>query len=281
MGDGRFFITAMGLVPKKSLSRTVRSLAQVRSSMAVRRFAARYGAKIDEAEKPIEDYASILDFFTRKLKPGLRPLDPDPDALLCPVDGAMAMAGKIDSGRLIQAKGRDYTLAELLGDADRAAHYEGGTFATLYLSPKDYHRVHSPASGQIVGSTYLPGALYPVNPAAVAHVDRLFSTNERVVVHIETERFGRIEYVMVGATCVGHMTLAYDPDIVTNVGPATANTKRYDPPKPTERGGELGMFQMGSTVILILEPGVELESIDFGAPLRMGTRLGTAKPRAG
>lgn len=281
MGDGRLFIAAMGLVPKKSLSRTVRRLAQVRSQMAIRRFAARYGANIEEAEKPIEAYASILDFFTRKLKPGLRPLSPDADALLCPVDGAAAESGRIESGRLIQAKGRQYTLAALLADADRAAHYEGGSFSTLYLSPKDYHRVHSPATGRIVGSTYIPGALYPVNPAAVAHVDQLFSTNERLIIHIESDRFGRIEYVMVGATCVGHMTVEFDPEIVTNVGGHSVETKHYEPPKPIERGAELGMFQMGSTVILVLEPGVVLDPLAPGSAVRMGSRLGGRSTEGG
>jgi phosphatidylserine decarboxylase len=274
--SGKGFITVMGAVPKKPLSRTVRGLVQVRSKMAIRRFAARYGIAVEEAEKPIEDYAHILDFFTRRLKPGARPLDPDPGALLSPVDAKLDAAGRIEGGALLQAKGRTYALGALLADEARAARYEGGTFATLYLSPRDYHRIHSPADADVAGCTYVPGELWPVNPAAVSHVDALFARNERVITHLETERFGAMELVMVGATCVGHMTVAYDEEIATNTGATEIDRRSYAPPRRLARGDELGVFEMGSTVILIVGPGVKLDLEPMGRMLRMGQRLGAA-----
>lgn len=274
MGDGKLFISALEFVPKKGLSRTVRRLTQVRSQMAVRRFAARYGINLDEAEKPIEDYPTILDLFTRRLKAGLRPLDSDSASLLSPVDGTIEARGQIDSGCLLQAKGRSYKLSALLADEDLAVHFEGGLYATLYLSPKDYHRIHSPISADVIGYTYIPGELYPVNPAAVLHVDSLFAVNERLVTHLESERFGRMALVMVGATNVGHMRVMYDDSVQTNMGAKEIVRKSYAPAKTIERGDELGVFEMGSTVILIMESKLSLSEFAIGEAIRMGQSLG-------
>jgi phosphatidylserine decarboxylase len=268
------FIQAMGLVPKKRLSRVVRRLARVRSKTAVERFAARYHVALEEAEHPIEAYPTVLDLFTRRLKAGLRPLDPDPNALLCPCDGRLYQQGPIAEGTLLQAKGKSFTLAALLASETRAVRFEGGSFITLYLSPKDYHRVHTPASGRIAGYTYVPGELYPVNPAAVAHVDGLFARNERLITHLDSERFGAVEVVMVGATCVGHIKVAYDESVETNAGATVVAEKSYDPPRPIGRGDELGVFEMGSTVILILEPGMKLEPLAPDQVVRLGMKLG-------
>src|SRR5262245_3807261 len=215
---GKLFIGAMRMVPKKPLSRAVRRLVSVKSQLAVRRFAARYGAAVEDAERPLEEYESVLAFFTRRLKPGIRPLDPDPRALICPVDGAYLVGGPVGEGRLYQAKGRTFTLKALLADEHAEETFKHGSYFTLYLSPKDYHRIHSPVSGVITGSTYVPGELFPVNAAAVAHVDELFAKNERLITHVETEMFGRVEVVKVGATCVGHIRVAYDQEIATNCG---------------------------------------------------------------
>jgi phosphatidylserine decarboxylase len=273
--SGRLFIGAMRVVPKKPLSRAVRRLVAIRSKLAVRRFARRYRVAIDEAERPLEDYASILDFFTRRLKPGLRPLDPDPKALLCPCDGAYLAGGPVGDGQLYQAKGRSFTLDALLAEEGALSRFRDGSYFTLYLAPKDYHRVHSPASGRIVGHTYLPGALFPVNAAAVAHVDQLFAKNERLITHIETEVFGRVDVVMVGATCVGHIRVAYDGAVRTNSGEAAVVRKRYEAPIAIARGDELGVFEMGSTVIVVVERPVQAESsLAGGAVVRLGMRLG-------
>jgi phosphatidylserine decarboxylase len=272
---GKLFIGGMRVVPKKTLSKAVRRLASMRSKMAVRRFAARYGVAVEDAEKPLDEYDSVLAFFTRRLKPGIRPIDPDPNVLISPVDGAFLVGGPVGEGRLYQAKGREFTLNALLADPDAERIFAGGTYATLYLAPKDYHRIHAPAAGRITGYTYVPGQLFPVNAAAVAHVDELFARNERLITHLETESFGRVEVVKVGATCVGHITVAYDPDVATNVGEQEIRPKRYDPPIPLEKGAEIGVFEMGSTVIVVTERPVQLVDIERGAPVRLGRPLGS------
>jgi phosphatidylserine decarboxylase len=272
---GRFFIAGMRVVPKKPLSKAVRRLAAVRSKMAVRRFAARYQVAIEDAEKPLEEYESVLSFFTRRLKPGIRPIDPDPKVLASPVDGAFLAGGPVGTGRLYQAKDRDFTLNALLADENAESIFKGGTYATLYLAPKDYHRIHSPADGVVTGYTYVPGQLFPVNAAAVAHVDELFAKNERLITHLQTKEFGRVEVVKVGATCVGHITVAYDPEVATNVGQSEVKRHVYDPPLPIAKGGEVGVFEMGSTVIIVTEKPVELVAMESGAPVIMGRRLGS------
>lgn len=272
MGSGKLFIATMGVVPKKPLSRVVRRLTEVRSKMAIRRFAARYQINVDEAEKPLDEYGTILEFFTRRLKPGARPIDAEANALVSPVDAKLDAMGPIEQGTLLQAKGRPYALAAMLADEEAAARYEGGGYMTMYLSPKDYHRIHCPADATVTGYTYVPGELYPVNPAAVAHVDALFARNERLITHLQTERFGPMELVMVGATCVGHMTVAYDDEIATNVGASQIVRRRYESPIPLAKGDDLGVFEMGSTVILIVGSQVELTATK-GADVQMGQRI--------
>ena len=258
----------------RTLSRAVRRLARVRSPFAVRRFAARYGIDTGEAEKPLDQYGSVFELFTRRLKSGARPLDPAPQVLLCPADGTLAVCGPIRGGTLVQAKGRGYALADLLANLDLAARFEGGSYATVYLSPRDYHRVHAPATGEVTGCTYVPGTLFPVNPFAAEHIDGLFARNERLITRLDTEIFGEIVVVMVGATCVGHITVAYDDAVVTNVGRRTIIGRRYAPPRPIERGAELGVFEMGSTVILVVSPNVKLVDRDPSCAVRVGMRLG-------
>jgi phosphatidylserine decarboxylase len=216
----------------------------------------------------------VLDLFTRRLKPGARPLDPDPKAVLCPVDGRLYAEGPIDKGLLLQAKGRTFTLSALLANEERAAAFEGGSYITLYLSPRDYHRVHCPIDAEITGYTYVPGELYPVNPAAVANVDGLFARNERLITHLSSPDFGQVDLVMVGATCVGHIKVAYDATVATNVGEHRVRQEVYTPTRRIGRGEELGVFEMGSTVILIVEPRVRLEPLTPETPVRLGMRLG-------
>lgn len=274
---GKLFIGAMRVVPKKPLSRVVRRLAAIRSRVAVQRFAARYGVAVEDAELPLSSYESVLALFTRRLKPGLRPLDPDPRALLSPVDGTFLNGGPIGEGQLLQAKGRVFSLEALLADPRATERFRRGVYLTIYLSPKDYHRIHAPASGVVSGYTYVPGQLFPVNAAAVAHVDQLFAKNERLITHLETEPFGRIEVVKVGATCVGHIKAAYDPSIATNLGAEAISEKVYAPPLPIARGDEVGVFEMGSTVILVVEKPVALSALAPHTPVRLGAALGRAE----
>ena len=272
----RWFISSMRLVPQKTLSRTVRRLASVRSRMAVRRFAARYGVAVEDAERPLDEYESLLEFFTRRLKPGLRPIDPDPDVLVSPVDGTVLVAGPVGTGTLFQAKGKSYTLSALLADEAAPGIFARGHYVTVYLAPRDYHRIHAPAAGIVTGCTHVPGALFPVNAAAVAQVEGLFATNERLITHLETDRFGRIDVVKVGATNVGHITAAYDAGVATNVGQTETTHRRYAPGIPLEKGAELGVFEMGSTVIVVTEAALDLGAVLPKASLRMGQALGRA-----
>lgn len=272
---GKLFITGMRVLPKKPLSKAVRRLAAVRSKMAVRRFAARFDIAIEEAEKPIDEYASVLDFFTRRLKPGARPIDGAEDAFVSPVDGAYLVGGPVGDGRLYQAKGRDYTLSALLVEEGAEAIFANGSYATLYLAPRDYHRIHSPVDGVITGYTAVPGALYPVNAAAVAHVHELFARNERLITHVQSEKFGRVDVVKVGATNVGHISLCYDDAIPTNTGQTEIVQKRYDTPIPIRRGDEVGVFEMGSTVIVVSEKKIDWIPLEKGQAVRMGTRIGS------
>jgi phosphatidylserine decarboxylase len=188
----------------------------------------------------------------------------------------VSQAGRAEGGRLVQAKGLDYTLEALLADPALAARFRGGAFTTLYLSPRDYHRIHSPLAGQIVGYRYVPGHLWPVNAASVRGVRGLFTVNERLVTVIDTA-LGRCAVVAVGAMIVGRIHAFYDPTIpVSNLPRARPVSRDYRTPIPIAKGQELGAFEMGSTVILILEAGRARlrEGLVEGARVRVGEALG-------
>jgi phosphatidylserine decarboxylase len=273
------FMSLMRLVPKSALSSVVglATRAPVPAGLhqvAMRWFAKQYRVSLDEAEGPIEQYPTFGQFFTRKLKPGLRPIDPDPSAVVSPCDGAISQIGTIDAGRCLQAKGIWFPVDKLLGDARRALDFEGGSFVTIYLSPRDYHRFHSPLEGQVTGYSYLPGAFWPVNKASVGSVDALFAINERLVTWLTTP-LGKVAYVAVGATCVSRIHAAYD-SVVTHTN-APLLVKTYDRPLPIARGAEIGMFEMGSTVIMLFEKNkLRWEpSLAPDVPVRLGQRIAT------
>jgi phosphatidylserine decarboxylase len=277
--DDRTFVTLMGLVPRSALSWAVGALTRTPAPAALHRaamrsFARSYGVDMSEAELPFEGYRRFSDFFSRALKPGARPVDPDPRAVVSPVDGTVSEAGRVEAESCLQAKGIRYPVSRLLGDAELARSFaDGASFATLYLSPRDYHRVHAPVSGRVVVSRYVRGEFWPVNPATVRAKEALFCINERLVTLLETD-LGRCAVVMVGATCVGRMRSAYD-DRLTHAGQAEG-VRTYQPPLPVARGAELGRFEMGSTVILLFEPGrIRWEGwLEAGAMVRMGQRIG-------
>jgi len=280
MQDGTF-LALMRLLPKSALSHAVGGLTRLPAPAGVHRaamraFARAYRVDMSEAESPFEGYGRFGDFFSRGLRPGSRPVDPDPRAVVSPVDGQVSQAGVLTRGSCVQAKGISFPIDRLLDDAELAARFAlGGAFATLYLSPRDYHRVHSPVDGAVVSSRYLPGELWPVNPATVRGRDALFCLNERLVTVMDGA-FGRCAVVKVGATCVGRIRATYD-DRLTHSG-QPAGQRIYAPPKPLARGDELGRFEMGSTVILLFEPGrvVWEDWLVAGAPVRMGQRIGVA-----
>ena len=265
--------------PKSALSRMMGWLADrpwpapvLRT--VVRLYIAAFGIDMADYADPPEAHRSFTAFFTRRLKPGTRPLDPDPHRVVSPVDGAVSEVGRIAGGRLIQAKGIDYGLKELLGGDPAWETYIEGSFVTLYLSPRDYHRIHSPVSGKVTRFLYRPGELWTVSPAGVRTVVGLFNRNERIVTFIAAE-FGEVALVAVGATVVGRMRMVYHP-ITSNRRGAGALREHLDPPYPVERGGELGRFELGSTVICLFRPGeVVLDPLKREQIVRLRQGIGT------
>ncbi len=275
--NDRAFITLLSLVPKATLSRLVGGMTRLRAprslhTAAIRSFAKRYAVATDEAQLPLDAYENFGAFFTRRLRNGLRPIAPGDDVAVSPVDGTVYVAGTADQGRLFQAKGVDYELGALLGDADAARPFEGGAYATLYLSPRDYHRIHSPLGGQIRGYAYIPGKLWPVNPAAVRTVKQLFAQNERLVTFLDTP-VGACAVVKVGATCVGRIRAAYDDVVANHASEPRRHT--YANPLRIAKGDELGVFEMGSTVIVLFERGrMKLDPLSEGQKVRCGQAIG-------
>jgi phosphatidylserine decarboxylase len=272
------------VAPHHGLSRLAGRIARIRHpgvrTFLIRSFLALYRVDLSEAERSsIHDYASFNDFFTRALRPHARPLAHDPAALISPADGAISQIGTLDGDRLLQAKGRDYSLAALLAlDTAAAARYAGGNFLTVYLAPHNYHRVHAPFGGRITAIRYVPGQLFSVNQRTARCVDRLFARNERVVVEFETER-GRIAVILVGAMLVASMELTVC-DLPAETRAVVNGSASCDVPAGSdfgrlERGEELGRFNMGSTVIIVGEAArwQWLPELHAGSPLRMGEAL--------
>jgi phosphatidylserine decarboxylase len=278
--NDRLFISAMGLVPKNALSRLAGVLTRWRAPWPVRTaamkvFARRYG--IDLSESPdLDAYRTFGEFFARPLRPGLRPIAPGDDVVVSPVDAVVSECGLATAGRLVQAKGIDYAVADLVADDALAARFAGGAWATLYLSPRDYHRIHFPLGGRVLGWRYVPGELWPVNPSSVRTVPGLFAVNERLVTVLDTP-LGRCAVVAVGATVVGRVHASYDPAVpCTNLPGAAPRRHDYGTPLPVSKGQELGAFEMGSTVVLLFEPGrVRLDPrLVPGARVRVGEPIG-------
>jgi phosphatidylserine decarboxylase len=243
-------------VPKNRLSRTAGRLVHARlprpiARRLVRWFARTYQIDVGAAALPIEEYPSIGHFFIRDLREGLRPIEGD---FVSPVDGVLRNYGVIEDGKLEQIKGKTYTVASFLGDADCATLYDNGAFFNLYLSPQDYHHVHSPVSGRIVRSVHIPGKLWPVNDWSLANIDELFSINERVVTYIECP-LGLVAVVMIGATNVGKISVSYDAFISNAAQVDRTVVRTYDEPKEIRAGERLGTFHMGSSVVMLFEPG--------------------------
>lgn len=269
------FILFQHLAPQHALSRlTGRFAASERGWLKdalIRRFAAFYGVDMAEAARGIGEFASFNDFFTRELKPGARPLGDAAQFILSPADGAVSQLGAIEQGRIFQAKGRDFTAAELLG-GDRAAaeQFEGGRFITIYLSPRDYHRVHMPAAGRLASTTYVPGDLFSVNQATAQGVDRLFARNERLACRFDGPD-GHFASVMVGAMIVAGIDTVW-PHRFSGHARTLLTEDFISAGLDFAAGDEMGRFYLGSTVVLLFEPGrLEwLEHLAAGTPLRMG-----------
>ena len=277
----RLAVLPQYLLPKKLVTQLAGRFASAElggvTQAAISRFVAHYGVDMSEAAEPdITRYASFNDFFTRALRAGARPLA-DAD-YVCPVDGAISQFGAIERDQIFQAKGHHYsTCALLAGDAALAAEFENGQFATIYLSPKDYHRIHMPCAGRLLRMVYVPGDLFSVNPTTVRGVPGLFARNERVVSLFDTAR-GPFVLVLVGATIVGSMATVWH-GVVTP--PRPGEIKRWDytnQPVELAKGAEMGRFLLGSTVVLLWPKGT-LKFNPDGAPggaVRMGQMMGMA-----
>lgn len=288
----RAVLALLKRLPQAGLSRGMGRAADLPLPRPLRRpvlraFARAFGIDLGEAELPLEAYGSLNELFVRRLRPGSRTWPGDPRLVASPVDGFVGQVGRIDAGRVVQAKGRSYSAADLLGSVEEAAAFREGVFATLYLAPKNYHRIHAPASGRISHARYVPGDLLPVNGPAVAHVEDLFARNERLVCTLEGDA-GRVAVVAVGAYNVGRISAAFDPawggagerPWVTNRRADVPTERVYRPPIEVERGDEIMAFHLGSTVILLFEPGrVDLDGlVRPGEGIRLGQVL--ARPHA-
>ena len=273
------------VLPHRLLSWCVRQVTHSRirwlKNLLIRRIVKAYDVNLDEAvETDLAAYPSFNAFFTRALKPGARPLDPDPDAILMPADGRISQIGRIEDGRIFQAKGQSFAAEELLGDADAAEPFRDGQFATIYLSPRDYHRVHMPWSGKLIETVHIPGRLFSVAPFAVEGVPRLFARNERLVCHFDTD-FGPMAVVMVGALLVsGIETVWRGPEVPPYAHRITTRDYRSADIR-LDRGAEMARFNMGSTVVVLLPSPSDLSGsrLHQASPVRVGTKLGTSPAR--
>ncbi|WPO99543.1 archaetidylserine decarboxylase [Pseudomonas sp. HR96] len=258
----RLFIISQYLLPHHLLSRLAGCVAECRSRWFKNAFTAWFAKRyqVDMSQALVEDlsaYDNFNAFFTRALKPGARPLDPTPEAILSPADGAFSQLGPIEHGRIFQAKGHSFSVLELLGgDPANAAPFMGGEFATVYLSPKDYHRVHMPLAGTLREMIYVPGRIFSVNQNTAENVPELFARNERVVCIFDTER-GPMAMVLVGAMIVASVETVW-AGLVT---PPKRELRSYHydeaarAPVHLEKGAEMGRFKLGSTVIVLFGPG--------------------------
>jgi len=232
-----------------------------------------YGIDLNETIKKVSEFRSFNEFFTRKLNPNARPINPDPNTLLSPVDGFVGEFGKINNGNLVQAKGLEYRVSDLLNDHNRMMIYDRGIFVTIYLAPQNYHRVHSMVQGEVREFSYIPGDLWTVGPLGVNHIPNLFARNERLTTYVHTDK-GECAIVKVGATVVGRIRINYYDQISNRRGEISKNIFLKNPFK-LERGQEIGLFEMGSTVICLFPPKqIELYDMEIGQSIFFGQTMG-------
>ena len=274
-------------LPKQALTgiagRVARAERGEATTRLIRRFAARYGVDMSEAENPdLASYQSFNDFFTRPLKPGVRPLA-DAD-FTCPVDGAISQFGAIEDRHIFQAKGHRFTTTDLVGgDEALADRFRNGSFANLYLSPRDYHRIHMPCSARLERMIHVPGALFSVNPVTARGVPNLFARNERVVCVFDSPEHGPFAMVLVGATIVGSMATVWH-GVVNEKRSGQIAEWRYDDQDITlEQGVEMGRFLLGSTVVMLFPAGSIAFNGDWAPerPVRLGEMMGNRPDQPG
>ena len=269
------------VLPKKALTAFAGLCAEIQKPIIknylIRQFIHKYAVNMSEAQEENPDhYACFNDFFIRHLKPGARPIATAD--LISPVDGQVSEIGKIQRGMLLQAKKHDYSVEELLAcSPDLSAQFKKGSFATLYLSPKDYHRVHMPIQGTLKQTIYVPGRLFSVQPLTARVIPRLFARNERLVIFFNT-KVGLMAMVMVGATIVGSIGTSWNGDVLRSrdIQPIDYSNLNVKPVK-LEQGAETGYFKLGSTVILLFAEGARIQwtsNLQAGTPIRLGQEIG-------
>lgn len=277
----RVALSALRLLPRNLISRAAGRFAAahlpralVRAEIAL--FARAVGVDLSEVRDPLDSFASLQEFFTRALRDGVRTIDPARDALVSPCDGAWGESGTVRDGQLLQLKGRPYGLRELLGSREDAAAFEGGAYATLYLSPRDYHRFHAPCAARVERVRYLPGTLWPVNRIGLEGVDGLFAQNERICAFMRSDAGNAaLCLVAVGATMVGKVRLTFDA-LETNRAGARAEQRVYREGIALAKCEEWGRFEFGSTIVLLAAPGrISLDAQPAGTPVRLGERIGS------
>ena len=273
------FTTLQQLVPQQQLSKVAGRLAASRHPYVkrtfIRSFAKAYNISLDEYEREsFNAYESFNDFFTRELKEDARLIDPTTQGIVSPADGIISQLGQIEDHKLLQAKGRHYDIGQLLADSEDGSYFADGSFATVYLAPSNYHRVHMPFSGTLTKTRYVPGTLFSVNNTTAANVPDLFARNERLVCMFDTQ-YGKAAVVMVGA-----MIVAGIETVATGKITRTDDIQEADHDLPLSAGEELGRFYLGSTAIVVLPKAAKadwLSTLQANSIVQMGQLLGTAK----
>ncbi len=282
------FVALQYILPRHWLTALVWRIARIRNQRVkdflITRFARAFDVNLEEVKLAVpDDFATFNEFFIRELKDGAREIDDDDDAVVSPVDGTVSYAGDIRADNLFQAKGIEYTLGDLLAtDLEEVERYIDGCFATIYLAPYNYHRVHAPFAGKLVAARYVPGDLFSVNEATVSRLRGLFRRNERLVMHFRTD-FGPAVLIFVGALNVGSISTPWTGEIRPRKAGVVDALDLSNHPTEIAKGDLLGWFNMGSTVILLMPPGVCEwdDDLEPGETLRMGEEIGEIKGTTG
>ena len=282
------FVLLQHILPRHWITALVWRIARIRhpgiKNFLITQFARAFDVDLEEVKLSVpEDFATFNDFFIRELADGARPIDDDAEAIVSPVDGTVSYAGAIRADSIFQAKGIEYSLGDLLAtDLNEVEHYIDGQFATIYLAPYNYHRVHAPLAGDLVAARYVPGDLFSVNEATVSKLDGLFRRNERLIMHFRTDH-GPAALIFVGALNVGSISTPWTGEIRPRHSGVVDVLDISSHPTTVAKGDLLGWFNMGSTVILLLPKGASEwdDDLEPGETLRMGEEIGELKGDAG
>jgi len=282
MGNNSFKIMIHKMLPKGLISRIFGYLSlipvpHVLMSKIIAWYSVKYGVNLGEAEIPEEGYANFNKFFTRTLKSGARKIDSDPKSVVAATDSRVDQYGNISDDSILQAKGVEYSLRELIPSIE-AEKFINGKFITLYLSPGDYHRIHTPVSGKITGFFNIPGKLFTVQEFMVKGLKGLFAINERLITYIKTDN-GAVAVCKIGAINVGQISLSYDHSVTNGFFRNKSEHKYAEDKMPlVKKGDEIGIFNLGSTVIILFEKGmIEFSDLKYGQKVKMGEKIGTLK----